>query len=206
MKTEIVRINSELNGKKNAVSAADYFNRINGITGKNAAHIRLLTEELISLVHGIMDGFLGILWLEDVPAEGGLLCRISLSAQNVNDPSQESRLLSIATEGKNENSEGMLGMIRELFRMNSRYSDDRSQLAALLNANERFGKGSAGVSAEEQLWSLDKYRRSMTGDAGGSDDERDVLEKSIIANLADDVKVWIRSDSTEVIIEKLIRL
>ena len=57
----------------------------------------------------------------------------------------------------------------------------------------------------EQYWSLANYRNSLSRDSNDSKEEWDELEKSIIAKLSDDVKVWLRSDSTEVVIERLIK-
>lgn len=55
MKSDVIRIQSDLTGRKEAMQAAESFIRYNGFEGKNAMHIRLLTEELVSMIHGIMD-------------------------------------------------------------------------------------------------------------------------------------------------------
>ena len=57
MKTDIITIYSDLKGREEAIDAAERFIAYNGIEGKAAMHIRLLTEEAVGMAHGIMDGF-----------------------------------------------------------------------------------------------------------------------------------------------------
>lgn len=206
IKTDIVHINSDLNGKSEAVITADQFIKWNKLTGKNALHIRLLTEELICMIHGIMEGFIGNLWLESNYTEDGVKCRICLSANRTVDPKQETKILSIATTGKNEYAKGILGKIREAFRVSAQHSADGVYMNEYSTANYWYSLGleqnkNTDTKEDECCWSLRKYRDNLSENSG---DERDELEKSIIGKLADDVKVWITADTTEVVIEKLI--
>ena len=191
MKTDIVKIHSDLYGRQEAVRTADRFNGYNKFTGRNAMHIRLLTEELICMVHGVMDNFKADLWLESEFTEEGVLCRICVSAKKAADPRHEKHLLSIASSGRNESAKGILGLIREIFRVSLQQSSDAA------DTKDRLPKEKNG----QQIWSLSDYREE-TADNGKICAE---LERSIIANLSDDVKVWLKKDSTEVVIEKLIK-
>ncbi len=206
IKTDIVHINSDLSGKNEAIVTADRFNKWNKFTGKNALHIRLLTEELICMIHGIMDGFIGNLWLESDYDDDGVTCRICLSANRTADLKQETKILSISTTGKNEYAKGILGKIREAFRVSAQYSANKAYMKEYSDANFWYTQGLArndnkDSETDEHCWSLRKYRDNLSE---SSEDELDDLEKSIIAKLADDVKVWITNDTTEVVIEKLI--
>ena len=59
---------------------------------------------------------------------------------------------------------------------------------------QSLGADTAGI------WSFCDYKKSL---AGSSPDENwDELEKSIVANLADEVKVGIRDNTVELIIDK----
>ena len=56
-------------------------------------------------------------------------------------------------------------------------------------------------------WSLEQYRQDVQeqkekGDDEAIDDLLDELEKSIVANIADDVKVSVKGNSIEMIIRK----
>ena len=59
------------------------------------------------------------------------------------------------------------------------------------------------MQAVGSFWSLADYRKKVEN-ADAAESERDELEKSIVAKLADEVKVGIRSGKAEVMIEKLI--
>ena len=55
------------------------------------------------------------------------------------------------------------------------------------------------------IWSLAKYRQSVD-EARASDQDTteawDELEKSIVASIADDVRVGVKGDTVELVIEK----
>ena len=72
--------------------------------------------------------------------------------------------------------------------------------------SELKGKDEAAVDKKvgEILWSLQCYRKSLSKLDEDSSREIEELERSIIARLSDDVKIWLTADTTEVIIEKLV--
>ncbi|MBQ8967440.1 hypothetical protein [Ruminococcus sp.] len=210
MKTDVITITSDLAGKEDAMQAAERFCEYNGIEGRGAKHIRLLTEETVSMVHGIMDNFRGELWLESDRIDKGTMCRICLSAMKSADGLQEEKLLSVATSGKNENAKGIMGKIRELFRMSIQHNADGVYTFTDPAADSWYYMGvhgsemASGAAIGAGLWSLMAYRSNLSESVSKASEEWDELEKSIIANIADDVKVWLKSDSTQIIIEKLI--
>ena len=204
MKTDVIAIHSDLTGSKAAMKTAENFCNYNGIIGKDAKHIRLLTEETVSMVHGILKGFKGKLWLESEKTEKGLLCRICLRADKSVDMEQEDQLMSVSTSGKNESVKGVLGKIREIFRRtvqstSTEYSAVDSwyymgaQRNALMNNVDTFSN----------YWSLNYYRENVGGEPR-NEDAWDELEKSIIGNLVDEVKIGLRNSVAEVVIEKYI--
>ena len=109
MKTDVITIYSDLSGHEAAAEAAEKFAGYNRISGRPAMHIRLLTEETISMVHGIFDEFKGSFWLESEKAENGLLCRICISVPKAADCEQEMQLIDISSSGKNLNAKGLMG-------------------------------------------------------------------------------------------------
>ena len=54
-KTDMITIRGDLSGSDEAMEAAEKFAAYYGITGRDALHLRLLTEEVISMIHGILD-------------------------------------------------------------------------------------------------------------------------------------------------------
>ena len=207
MKSDVIQIYSDLSGREDALIAAENFIRYNGFTGKDAMHIRLLTEELISMVHGVMAKFRGDLWFESEKTKEGTLCRICVSTDRNVDPDQEEHLLSVATSGKNENAKGIMGKIREAFRVSAQYSTEGAYMNeySALNQWYSMGSGIPNEYAMEHCWSLTKYRGSLPSDRNAAPEEWDELEKSIVAKLSDDVKVWLKNGKTQVTLEKLIK-
>ena len=209
MKTDIITIHSDLKGREEALETADRFIAYNGISGKQAMHIRLLTEEAVCMVHGIMDGFMGRLWLESDKENGKTVCRICVTADASVSEYQEDRLLSVSTSGKNEDAKGILGKIRELIRTSGQrpivtFDTDTSDLDDWYYMGMPHGESRMIDDYYIGYWSLDCYRESVNQKPAGTitEDMHDELEKSIIAKLADDVKVWLRADTTKVVIEK----
>ena len=214
MKTDTIEIRGDLHGKETALQAAEKFISYNSFRGKDAVHIRLLTEEVICMVNGIMENFRGELTLESTPAPAGHLCRIRLTANKTVNALQENRLMSISTSGKNEAAKGILGKIREAVRISMQRSaeevnDSASSPAASWYAMGTYHNAQAEADYVDEYytgyWSLNTYRDSLSQQKKEAPAEWDELEKSVIANISDDVKVGIRSGATEVVIEKFVK-
>ncbi|MBR6419779.1 MAG: hypothetical protein IKS42_05570 [Oscillospiraceae bacterium] len=207
MKTDVITLTDTLTGMDLAIEAEEKFAAYYGITGRNALHLRLLTEEAISMVHGIFDDFSGAFWLESEKTKNGLLCRVCLSAEKQANREQESHMLSVASSGKNESARGVMGKIRELFRrsLQPASEEDETYLRNMTDAWMSNGTGSSGFAAPgAAFWSLQTYRKNVTSRKDTDEEAWDELEKSIIAKIADEVKVWLEADTTRVVIEKLI--
>lgn len=206
MKTDVITLYSDLKGRDNAIDTAEKFSAYLGLTGRNAMHLRLLTEETICMLHGILSDFKGSFWLESSNTKNGLLCRICVSAEKSVNERQEDDLLAVATSGKNENAKGIAGKIRELIRWSVQQSEtDNFTSNAWYYMGTAPGGIKTSVDAYLNCWSLQQYREAVSSSEKASEEERDELERSIIANIADEVKVWLKKDETEIVIEKLFR-
>ena len=60
--------------------------------------------------------------------------------------------------------------------------------------------GADYAPSDSKYWSLQLYKKNLEQ---GKSEEWDELEKSIVAKLADDVKVWLNPDSTVIVVEKI---
>ncbi|MCR5718851.1 MAG: hypothetical protein K6F80_07445 [Oscillospiraceae bacterium] len=187
MKTDVITIDSNLHGRCEALEEAERFAAYNGLTGKNATHLRLLTEETISMVHGILDDFRGDFWIECDNKRDGKLCRIYVAARTSVSELQEEELMEISSTGKNEEAKGILGTIREVFRWIVQRTETNPQNAV----------------QPDDVWSLQQYRSGLQGakDEAGRQ-AWDELEKSIVANLSDEIRIGITDERATVIIER----
>lgn len=210
MRTDIIRVYSNLDGSDKALNAAEKFVVYNELGGKDGRHLRLLTEETISMLHGIMEDFSGSFWIESEQTKKGMLCRICLTIDRQANMEQEEHILSVASSGKNESTRGVVGKIRELIRrsIQSSSSEEEKELRNMSDAwlGMGAGTGSAVVPIQgDNCWSLQLYRNNLSAQQNEKTQEWDELEKSIIAKLSDEVKVWLMTDETRIVVEKLIR-
>ena len=87
---------------------------------------------------------------------------------------------------------GLWGM-EESFALQAEYGTGMLGYGAL-------GAIDGGMSDAIYSWSMQKYKEDVQ--AGKNPDAWDELEKSIIANLADEVSVGVRRDGVELIVRK----
>ena len=194
MKTDVITLCGDTSGHSDALREAEQFAAYHQITGKPAMHIRLLTEEAISMVHGILHDFKGSFWIEGEQTDKGFLCHICISADVAVNEEQEYELLEASRSGKNEDAKGILGMIREAFRRSMQ------QMAYDNNDSRAIAGHASMMMGNSAVWSLAQYRVNSRKNK----EEFSDLERSVIAKLADDVRVGIQANKATVTIDKLI--
>lgn len=206
MKTDVIRLGSDLSGRREAIEEAERFAEYHHITGKNATHLRLLTEETISMVHGILRGFEGDFWIESEKRKNGRLCRICVAADTSVSESQEDEFLQMASSGKNEEAKGFLGMIREIFRWSVQRSDENVHPGSTTAIDVMYGMGMPAEKADdgESFWSMQRYRSNLQEKAQETAGQAawDEMEKSIVANLSDEIRIGITDERATVTVER----
>ena len=193
MKTDVITISSNGAGMEAALQQAEKTAAYKNLTGKNALHLRLLTEEMTGMMRSIAGNVEGKYWIED---EDGTY-QLHLKVHTSMDEEKREKLLSASTSGKNEAHRGIMGKIRAFFEPMP--IDDTP--AYLVEAIESDPNG-------DLTWSLEAYRerlRRNKDNGGEAGEEWDELEKSLVTHLADDVKVSIRGNDVELMIFKAYR-
>ncbi|MBR3340931.1 MAG: hypothetical protein IKG30_04845 [Clostridiales bacterium] len=202
MKTEIVSIFSSGDGRNEALELAEKTGAYCGLDNKSVLRLRLLSEELIELIRSLSEDLRGDFWLEtkDKNVEIHLKTEIPMDLQTRNE------LLAVSSSGKNSAAKGLIGKIREMIAIktlpenpDSKYMEQ--QALGLLSLGYQMGTYGAGTYS----WSMNTYI-SQIDKADFNIDEtkeaKDELEKSIVANLADEVKVNIVNSDVEATIYK----
>ncbi|MBQ3764941.1 MAG: hypothetical protein II869_08215, partial [Synergistaceae bacterium] len=115
-------------------------------------------------------------------------------------------LLSVSTTGENTAHLGIMEKIRGIIEAGMYGLEEGFKLQAKYGTG-MFSYGALGViddgmSDALYSWSMQKYRADIEAKGDDEADSVDELEKSIIANIADDVKVGIRKDSLELTVVK----
>ena len=208
MTTDQILIKNDGTGIERALEIPDSFAQKNGITGRDALHIRLLAEEMLGMVGAVAGEFSANFWIEGDSSE----CRLCLEAETAMNTEKRRELLSASSTGKNEAAKGVMGKIMELIEVGMENYEDVNKLQMMYGGSP-LNYGSMGMESIEMsqavlTWSLQRYRDSVSAEADedrASEEAWDELEKSVVANLADDVRVGIKRDKVTITIYKKFR-
>ena len=197
IRTEELYIDSTEEKEKAALAVADEF--INSLVPdkKEAMHIRLLAEETIGMVKAMTGDFEAYFWLEKEAEE----YRVKLNVRADISRAKKEELLSLSTTGENVAVKGFMGRIREMIEDGLRDFDATIKKQSQYGGNNGYtyvGMGTIDESSNGAplLWSLNDYKDSLNDEV----EEWDELERSIVANLAKEVTVGIRSNVVDMTI------
>ena len=197
MKTDVITVSSKGARMGSALAQVDKVIAYKQLSGKNALHLRLLVEEMMGLMRSITGETEGKFWIEDEDD----VYQLHLKVDTVMDSGKRDQLLSTASSGKNEAARGFMGRLRDFF--------DRSADADLagyssLMLPDMYERTSTPTMDWE--WSMMKYEDALSYKVKENDSQAkeawDELEKSVVARVADDVKVAICGGAVEMILIK----
>lgn len=194
MKSEQIAVTSKGLGISEALALTEEIGKSAGLDEKSVLHLRLLAEEVSGMLRGIAGDVEAMYWLE---AEGR---KFELHLQSTVQMTAEMKeqFISASTEGKNAAAVGFMGKIKVMI-AGSLLSAKEALPYAMVNTASAYSAG--GVFT----WSMDEYRmvlQSQENKEMAADDAWDELEKSIVAKIADDVKVSVVGKNVEIIVFK----
>ena len=198
MKSDVIVVSSKGNRMETALAQAEKVAAYKGLSGKNALHLRLLTEEMMGMMRSITGATEGKFWIED---QDGVY-ELHLQADTRMTSGKREKLLSAASTGKNESARGFIGKLRDFF---DRGADaDISPAASSLMLPGMLEHSSTPTLDWE--WSMTKYEEAVSSGVRRREETAlaawDELEKSVVARVADDIKVSIHGQHVEMIILK----
>ena len=195
MKTDVIVVSSQGRQMETALREAEKVSAYKGLSPKGALHLRLLTEEMMGMMRSITGETSGEFWIEDQDGVYQLHLRVET---RMNMEKRES-LLSASTTGKNESAKGLMGKLRDFF---DRGADDES-FSPLMMAGMY---DDPMASSMDWAWAMSRYEEAVSARMKQEDEQAaeawDELEKSVVARVADEVKVSIRGNNAEMIIIK----
>lgn len=170
-----------------------------GLNTKNGMRLRLLAEEMLGLVRAIAaTRFSASFSIE----HEGTDCTLTLSVMSELDYAKRREFLSVSSTGKNTARVGIMEKIRGIFEAALWPIEEGLAMSAEYGtAFPGYGMLGAlddGVSGVLYAWSMQKYKNEVREDPAAWDE----LEKSIIANIADEVSVGVRRDGVELVVRK----
>jgi DNA-binding PucR family transcriptional regulator len=198
MKTDVITVSSKGSQMEAALSQVDKAAAYKGLRGKNALHLRLLAEEMMGMMRSITGETEGQFWIEDEDN----VYQLHLQVTTRMDSGKRGRLLSASSSGKNESARGLMGRLRDFF---DRSADE--DIASYSNSLMLPGMyDHSSTPALDWEWSMLQYEDALSDRVRRNDaqakEDWDELEKSVVARVADDVKVAIRGRTVEMTIVK----
>ena len=125
---------------------------------------------------------------------------------------QETRkqLIAVSTQGENAAAKGFTGKIRDMITAALLPKETGSSLLTGLSMGLISAAGNSSPSAQQAAadafrWSMKQYKDSVDSERSESEDARsawDELEKSIVASIADDIRVSVAGSTVEITIFK----
>ncbi len=202
MKTDIIEITPAGEGIREALVETEKAAAFRELNPKQTLRLRLLAEEMTGMLRTIVGDAPLRYWIE---SEGNRFS-VHLSAKTRVNALVREELLKTSTSGKNDAAKGFMGHLRDIFTMLCE-TNDTNTLAAEYGYSyvDLVGyDASTDMSPNAMMygWSLSAYREAVEENAEKEPEKWDELEKSITAKLADEIKIFIRMNTVEMIIEK----
>ena len=214
MKTDKITVTNAGQGMAEAVEQAAAAAAYRGLTGKEKVHLRLLAEEMLGMLRQIAGETEAVFWVESEEKR----FQLHLVAHPVITGEMRRELLSVSSSGKNAAAVGVMGKLRDIIERAfdatnlgdpSDYSSYYMQGLLLPSTPDTMDPMSfalnASLNAEIVNWSMQKYKTTVEKEKmedAAAQEEWDELEKSIVANIADEVTVAIRGGEVEMTVYK----
>ncbi len=169
--------------------------RYEQLDSRSALRLRLLAEELICMMPQLLIYGKGSFWIESHKKCYTLRLQVTPDAADFDT----SKVIAVSSSGKNASAKGIVGRMT-------------AAVEQLLAARQKkrsadpYGAMSSGFCDydEQTIWSLQEYKNGFDSEDKKKQkaEEWDELEKSIIANLADDVTVGVLGGKVDIAVKK----
>ena len=191
MKSDIINVSSRKDRTDEVLDISERVSAYHRLSHKNAIYLRLLAEEMMSLMRAIAGDVNGKFWIETT---GGNAFELHLLVRTKMDSEKRMQLLRTSTSGKNEAHRGFMGKLRAFFEpvedMPLLYEAGADDLQMAVN------------------WSMQAYqnqiRQYVKQNRQGAAEAWDELERSVVAHVADEVRVRIEGYDVELIVFKTV--
>lgn len=189
MKSDVIKISKD-NDNLNKVllemqKTAEYAN----LNAKQTIRTRLIAEEFVGMLKELSQDFDGDFWIEHENLSFTFVAQLYIN--EMMDMQTKRGFINISSDKKNAAAKGIMGKIRDIVE-NMLYPEH-----AMYSASFIAYQLETAVLLNDQ-WTLNRYKDAQRDNA----EPWDELEKSIIANLADDVIVSVKGNKVEIAIMK----
>ena len=194
MKSDTIRVTTSGEGIQEAGIQALAIAEVKGLSPKEQLRLKLLTEEMLGMLQGLTGEVEADFYIE----EDDNNYTLHLSTDTEMYGAKRQRLMEASTTNRNAAAVGLTGKLRSLFESLLEPRDANSAPASSFALLGALGNPSSQGSS---MWSLSEYKERVQ-EGEGTAGNWDELERSIIANIADDISVGILGDRVEMIVSK----
>ncbi len=191
MKSDVIHVTNAGVGIADAKKQTEAVAAFKSLSKKDSIHLLLLTEEMMGMLTALTGEREADFWIED---ENGCFM-LHLRTETAMNADMRAKLLSASTSGSNVAAKGVLGKIRDIFDRIVEPTDEN--LPGGFSAGWNFSESGQTVN----VWSLSTFKANAPRD---DKEEWDELEKSVIANIADEIAIGISGKTVEMTVYKKI--
>lgn len=193
-KTDVISVSNNGAGFDEALEETEFFAECRHFGDRESLRLRLLAEEMMGMVKAIVGDVSARFWIEG----RDMNVQLMLEADTRVDSGQREQILAVSSSGKNYARRTFMGKLAGLFEScMTRNGETAGAVSEQADADMTPGSG------YDKMWSLGSVRGDNGQSGDGSDRTQwDELEKSIVANLADEVIVGVKSNKVQMIIKK----
>ena len=189
MKSDVIKISRNEDNLMQILSETKRTAAYAGLDAKQNIKMRLIAEEFIGMMKELSQDFDGDFWIEQENLSFSFIAQIHIN--EVMDMQTKRKFIEVSSDKKNAAAKGVMGKIRDVVE-NLLYPENAMYSSSFIS----YQLGTA-VLLDDQ-WTLKRYKDAERNNA----EPWDELEKSIIANLADDVIVAVKRNNVEIAIMK----
>ncbi|MDD7218440.1 MAG: hypothetical protein PUI16_00345 [Clostridia bacterium] len=204
MKTDVVKVDNMWNGADKAFQEVEEFCVHQKLSEKDSLRFRLLTEEMMGMVKSIAGEFVADFWAENT----GSCCELHLCVSTQMDRKKHQEFLNTSRGEEHVTVKGIMGKIRNILElyMTGYVENSVQQKKSGVNMMT-YGMSDMEDAGKENKneWSLQSYKVAVLSrktDDKETEEAKDELEKSIVAKLADDVRVRVHANTVEMVVYK----
>lgn len=198
MKSEKCKLNGTAACADAALNETERFAVQCGLSAKKALHLRLLAEEMLGLMNGLLAVQDGVFWVQQTENNYEIHAQAHASPLSA---SSSKRLLEASTSGKNDCYQGISGKICQVLDwiITQRSSNESDEPLVFDAQRQRILQDPYAKKMSDQLaasdsvqWSFSQYIANEKPNP--EDVQWDELERSVLSNLADDIRIGVRGN------------
>jgi hypothetical protein len=192
MKTDIIKLSSDISSWEDALDETEKCGRYNNLGDTQVLKLRLLGEELMNLMKSIVGEFDGSYWIET--KNNKFEVHVTADTQ-VSFLQRESLLDASKTSEEEQKKKGFFKTIINVWKD---YVETQSVILNDPIMQQRIEIMGLGIDSGElalKSWSLNRYVETLPDDQ----QEKDDLEQFIVKSLADDILVSAKKDRASLI-------